>query len=174
VSDCAKAQLAGLRAVCGVYCRSPCEGSAKAIAFEKNLRALIVAAPRNLPMPSKTFCRWDLRRRQRNVSDANCGLFALTDLKELLTGSALRCDSVTAEKCRSWSQLLLWANSDLVLTVRGPCGQTRRIHPKHYRHLPAHISAHWAAATRSRHRVLLKSLCSMKVITQSIELSEES
>ena len=173
VSDCAKARLAGICALCGDTCRSPCEGSAKALVFENILRALIVAAPGNMPMPSKTRCRWDLHRRQSNALDSNCGLFALTDLNELLSGSALRCDAVTADKCRGWSQLLLWASSDLVLTVRGSGGRTRCIHPWKNRHLPDHVAAHWAAAISSRHQVLLKSLRSMNVITLSRGLSVE-
>ena len=157
-SDAAKAWL-GSGDACSKCPNGHCEGADKADVFKQIWRALYAAVPtpslepHHLGAPPEPSCGRDLHRRQRGGLDTNCGIFALTDLRELLRGSPPCCDASTAAEGREWAQLILWTGSDLLLEVTGPAGDSRFVNPKHYRHLPSEIAHHWAAAVPQHHRI---------------------
>jgi hypothetical protein len=105
VSDAAKAWI-GEKAACSTCPTGHCEGPDKAGAVKLMWQALYAAVPtpghepQQSEEPPQPSCSWDLHRRQREMLDTNCGIFALTDLRELLRGSPLRCDATTAANGR--------------------------------------------------------------------------
>ena len=81
-----------------------------------------------------------------------------------MIGSPLRCDAITAAEGRSWAQLLIWAESDLNLEVKGPSGNSLTVEPKNYRHLSSEIAQQWSEAVSSRHQSQVKILRNMNVL----------
>ncbi|KAJ1465157.1 hypothetical protein T484DRAFT_1866134 [Baffinella frigidus] len=109
----------------------------------------------------------DTVERQRGSLDTNCGIFALTDLRELLRDSPLRCDAATAADGRGWAQLMLWSESDLPLEVKDPAGNSHTVEPKYYRGLSAEIAGQWAAAVPQRHQSQVAKLRNMNILVGS-------